>query len=190
MKTRSFPGVCVLVLGLVSAPLMAGCAAASPEEAEDTGAATEALSVPDESFDFSEKLEFCETVDLGITSPKLCSPSVSFAGSVTLGDYGWTIGDLPASALVTLDMNAPFHLTESVRVGLESDSGGVCFDAVDADGFTLKLCADAVHRSLNTSARKLSFNLKLTVDGSIGVDGVGVSEDVKLYETPTITLSY
>jgi hypothetical protein len=191
MKTRSISRVCLLVVGLVSASLQAGCVAATPEDAEDPGAAAEALSLPDVTYDFSKDLKFCETIDYVFGSTKVCSPSLSFAGSVTLGDYQtFPIIDQPENVLVTLDMNQPFNATTSVRVGLVSSNGGVCYNASQVSGVDLKVCADAVNLAVDGTTRVYSFRMKLTVKGAIEVDGVGISETVDLYETPTINVPF
>jgi hypothetical protein len=47
-----------------------------------------------------------------------------------------------------------------------------------------------VDRELDTGSRQLRFRLKLSVEGSAKVADVGISQEVTLYTTPTITVPH
>ena len=95
MKTALISHACLVAVGLLSASLLAGCAAPAPESAEDPGVAAEPVTLPTETYS-----------------------------------------------------------------------------------------------SMNSTTRLYSFKIKLTVKGELEVDGVGVSDTVDLYTTPTISVPF
>lgn len=189
MIIRSFRSASLLVLALAVAPVMSGCVASSPEEAEEIGVADDALSLPSATYGFSESLKFCKKINYVFGSKKVCTPSIRFEGDVTLGEFE-TFQGIPVSAAVIVDIDKPFHSETSISVGLESGDGKVCYNASKVDGIDLSVCAKPVDRVLDTNGRKLSFRLKLSVEGSAKISGVGISQEVALYTTPTITVPY
>ena len=191
MKMRSFSRACLSLVGLVSASILVGCVAPGPEGADDTGVAAEALSLPTETYSFSKDIKFCETINYLLGSTKICSPGMSFAGSVSIGDYeDYPHTTQPVSALVTVDMNDPFNGSTSLRVGLLSSDGGVCYNASNVSGVDLEVCANAVDLALDATTRVLTFKMKLTVKGELEVEGVGISDTVDLFTTPTVSVPF
>jgi hypothetical protein len=179
-----------ILFSTLTASLLLACGAA-PEDVSATDSHTAALSLPTQSYGFSQNLKFCKKVSYGFGKVNICSPSLKFAGSVSLGNFE-TAADtgIPIGASVVLDMNDPFNSTTTISVGLDSSSNDVCYNASKVDGVDLDVCATPVNYSLNTGSHEVSFQLQLAVKGSIKVSGVGISQKVNLYKTPSITVPY
>lgn len=134
-------------------------------------------------YEFDKKVKFCEGTPLG----KVCTPSLRFEGTLFLDSY--TIADgIPTKAEVGLDLDKPFNTTISRSVGLGEDDGKVCYNASKVDGIDLELCFNAINVEFDWEAKEVSGKIRLSVVGGASVQGVGISEEVNLYTTPTIVL--
>lgn len=166
---------------------LAGCGSAV--DAGDVNSEQAALSIPTQTFNFSQSLHFCETVDLGVTHVTVCTPHIGFSGALSVGDYTtYPDTDLPKAMTANLHFSSPIGFTSTLAVGIAGS--GICQGLGDYVGVSLDVCMKSVDYVADTSKHTLSFKLKVSINGSAGVDGVGISDTVSLYTTPTITLPY
>jgi hypothetical protein len=177
----------LVVVALAAFPVSGCGSAVSPDELSGQQSS---LSVPTETYNFSESLHFCKKVSYGLGHVTFCTPHIGFSGAVSVGNYTTVAGTgIPEAATVELNFDSPVNktVTSTVCIG---GSNEICEGIGDSTGVSLDGCVKPESYKLDTSGRTVSFKLRLSIKGSAKVSGVGISSEVTLYTTPTLTIPY